>query len=159
MIDLDLKSTPAMAGPPSAPSKRPLALAMSGRSGFLLREAAGAGNVDAVVKQLSGLEGVDVDDAGDVRTLRRPTSRKTRAWCPAAPLPLTLPPCGVGSVGAVEAHGPPLRVAPRAGRGGPDPSRAGGQRQRLHQGERNAAPLGGSGRQTRCGGRKRAAQG
>ena len=38
-------------------------------SGFLLREAASAGNLDGVEAQLGGLDGVDVDDAGTVREM------------------------------------------------------------------------------------------
>ena len=54
-----------MASPRSRASPRRAATAVR-NSGFLLREAASAGNVDALEAQLSGLDGVDVDDAGTV---------------------------------------------------------------------------------------------
>lgn len=41
------------------------------RTGFRLREAAGRGNQDEVLKQLSGAEACDVDDSGDVRLFFR----------------------------------------------------------------------------------------
>eukprot|EP01044_Picomonas_judraskeda_P007641 COSAG03_NODE_832_length_5683_cov_10.516112_3_plen_139_part_00 len=59
-------TTPRSHGSPRG-SPRASATGSARNSGFLLREAAGAGNLDAVEKQLSGLDGVDVDDAGSTR--------------------------------------------------------------------------------------------
>lgn len=47
-------------------------------SGFLLREAASAGNLDGLQAQLGGLDGVDVDDAGAVWAMGTPASQRKR---------------------------------------------------------------------------------
>ena len=53
------------------------------RTGFRLREAAGRGNIDEVLKQLSGAEACDVDDSGDVSHKSSPLPNAAcSAWLP-----------------------------------------------------------------------------